>query len=223
MYSKVSRGRSVALAFLVALCLAGLPAAAQNGGGKGEKTPEERSSRRVTDLSRIKVTLDLEDAVLPTALKELLKQVKTNYLYALDAPTPGRMTFSVKNVPFEGALVCILRSVKAQTPLTYGDDSGLLVIAPGGFSGPPGDSNERRFTFDMENVDMRSALKAALSSVRASYVLDQAVQGKVSVARESVSFRSALESILRAARKPLGYRVENGTYLIFPKAEEPPE
>src|SRR5579872_1194924 len=82
--------------------------------------------------------------------------------------------------------------------------------------------NNKKVTLNLENADIRYALKLLFQSVGANYTLDQNVQGTVTVSLTDVPFRTALESILRSAASanPLTYRVENGVYNIAPKAPE---
>lgn len=83
------------------------------------------------------------------------------------------------------------------------------------------DINTKKVTLNLENADIRYALKLLFQSVGANYTLDQGVQGAVTVSLTDVSFRTALESILRGTQSqvPLTYRVENGVYNIAPKVE----
>jgi hypothetical protein len=87
-----------------------------------------------------------------------------------------------------------------------------------------GDVNNKKVSLNLENADIRYALKLLFQSVGVNYVLDQNVQGTVTVSLTDVSFRTALESILRgtASQTPLTYRAEGGVYQIAPKVELPP-
>jgi hypothetical protein len=75
----------------------------------------------------------------------------------------------------------------------------------------------RRVTLQQENADIRAVLKTLFQSAGVNYAADQAVQGTVTVSLTEVSFRTALETVLRSAPEPLTYRVENGIYLIQPR------
>ncbi len=83
----------------------------------------------------------------------------------------------------------------------------------------------KRVTLELENADIRYALKLLFQSVGANYTLDQAVQGSVTVSLKDVSFRTALESILRSVQSqfPLTYRAENNVFNIAPKVETQPD
>ena len=62
------------------------------------------------------------------------------------------------------------------------------------------DLNAKKVTLNLENADIRYALKLLFQSVGANYTLDQNVQGAVTVSLADVSFRTALESILRGTQ-----------------------
>jgi type II secretory pathway component GspD/PulD (secretin) len=84
------------------------------------------------------------------------------------------------------------------------------------------DISSRKVTLNMENGDIRAALKSLFKSVNANYTIDQAVRGEVTVSLTDVPFRTALESILKStqSQKPLTYRVEDGVYIVAPKVEQ---
>src|SRR5438105_2369277 len=111
--------------------------------------------------------------------------------------------------------------------------TGLLAIAAIGNTIPAlaqdtngTDATNKRVTLNLENADLRYALKLLFSSAGMNYTLDQAVQGAVTVSLNDVPFRTALESVLRSTQSstPLTYRVEDRVYVISPKIEniEPP-
>src|SRR5258708_30858200 len=83
------------------------------------------------------------------------------------------------------------------------------------------DVTTKKVTLNLENADLRYALKLLFTSAGVNYTLDQAVQGTVTVALTDVQFRTALESVLRSTQSvsPLTYRVEDSVYIITPKVE----
>jgi hypothetical protein len=83
------------------------------------------------------------------------------------------------------------------------------------------DINQKKVTLNLENADIRFALKLLFQSVGANYQLDQAVQGTVTASLTDVPFRVALESVLRSTsfQYPLTYRVEDNVYYIAPRQE----
>jgi len=88
----------------------------------------------------------------------------------------------------------------------------------------PSDAN-KKVTLNLENADIRYALQLLFKSAGVNYSLDQQVGGTVTVSLTDVSFRTALESILRSTQStsPLTYRVEDGVYIISPKQEQTTE
>jgi hypothetical protein len=87
------------------------------------------------------------------------------------------------------------------------------------------DISSRRVTLNLENADLKYALKLLFTSAGANYTLDSGVQGIVTVSLTDVPFRTALESLLRSAQfqTPLTYRIENGVYNVGLRKEEKPE
>src|SRR3569832_2220911 len=65
----------------------------------------------------------------------------------------------------------------------------------------------KKVTLNLENADVRYALKLLFQSVGANYTLDQNVQGAVTVSLTDVSFRTALETNQRNTQTqvPLTY------------------
>src|SRR5438874_7455468 len=104
----------------------------------------------------------------------------------------------------------------------------LLVLGAAANYGPAQaqeakqDVPQKKVTLNLENADLRYALKLLFTSAAVNYTLDQAVQGSVTVALTDVPFRTALESVLRSTQSqaPLTYRVEDQVYVITPKVEE---
>ena len=86
----------------------------------------------------------------------------------------------------------------------------------------PADVTTKKVTLNLENADLRYALKLLFTSAGVNYTLDQAVQGTVTVSLTDVQFRTALESVLRstASQSPLTYRVEDMVYIITLKVEQ---
>ncbi|HSV74024.1 MAG TPA: hypothetical protein VLH79_09720, partial [Chthonomonadales bacterium] len=98
------------------------------------------------------------------------------------------------------------------------------------FSGVPAAAQEapgegRRIDLNLENADIRYALRLLFNAAGVDYTIDQAVQGVVTVSLRQQPFLTALEAILRstATMLPLTYRVEGGVYTIAPKIETPEE
>jgi len=85
------------------------------------------------------------------------------------------------------------------------------------------DFSNKRVTLNLENADIRYGLKLLFQSVEANYTIEPGVQGAVTVSLSDVSFRTALESMIRTvqAQAPITYRVENGVYNVGLKRADP--
>jgi len=82
------------------------------------------------------------------------------------------------------------------------------------------DVSNKKVTLNFENADIRYALKMLFNMVGVNYLLDENVQGTVTASLNDVTFRVALENILRGTQLPLTYRVQDGVYTVSVKQEE---
>ncbi len=84
------------------------------------------------------------------------------------------------------------------------------------------DVSSKKVTLNLENADIRYALKMLFEMVGVNYVLEENVQGAVTASLTDVSFRVALENILRTTQSqlPLTYRVQDNVYTVSVKQEE---
>jgi hypothetical protein len=86
---------------------------------------------------------------------------------------------------------------------------------------------KKRVDLNLENADIRHALKLLFNAAGVNYTIDPAVQGTVTVSLNDVQFRTALESLLKsvASRTAITYRVEDNVYHVAPRKEvaEAPE
>lgn len=73
-------------------------------------------------------------------------------------------------------------------------------------------------SLELEQADVREALRALFKNVNVSYSIAPEVQGPVTVALKNVTFELALQNILRQVDAT--YRVEGGVYEIIKKAEQ---
>ncbi len=103
------------------------------------------------------------------------------------------------------------------------------VVALGAASAGPvraqntdGDVSNKKVTLNFENADIRYALKMLFNMVGVNYLLDENVQGAVTASLTDVTFRVALENILRTTQSqvPLTYRVQDGVYTVSLKQQE---
>lgn len=86
------------------------------------------------------------------------------------------------------------------------------------------DSNTTKVSVQFDNADIRYALKQLFQSAGVNFTLDSSVEGRVTASLTDVSFKAALESILKSSASivKLTYRVEGGIYNIAPKQEDAP-
>jgi type II secretory pathway component HofQ len=172
-----------------------LPSHAQN------EKPKERL-RDLARLNSIKVDLELKDASIRDSLQSLFAKANVNYIHVLEVASRGKITMELKNVPFEGALVSILRSVE-NIPLSYRGEAGVVIVQ----SDSAGDPANKRVWMDVERSDVRYLLK---SFIKTNYVLDQAVQGAVTLKLGGVPYQTALDGILKTNNPPLYSILEDG-------------
>lgn len=199
--------------FVAALlpAFASLPALAQSPAGQSA----EKSSR-IRELSKLqdrKVSLTLADSTVRDALKALFEQADVNRCLLFDNGARGLLSFSMKDVPFEGALVSILHGTR-RARYGYSDDSSILSVFPE----MPVDRANIRVTLDAQDVDVRYLIKALVGSLHANYTLDQTVSGAVTLSFDYLPFDQALDRIMRACKTPLQIeRDESGTMQFKPK------
>jgi len=76
-------------------------------------------------------------------------------------------------------------------------------------------------SLDMEQVDVREALRAIFKSTGGSYSVSPEVQGLVTVSLHNVKFETALQNVLKQVKAT--YRVIGGIYEIIPREEPKPD
>lgn len=72
-------------------------------------------------------------------------------------------------------------------------------------------------SLELEQADVREALRALFKNVTVSYSIAPEVQGSVTANMRNVSFQTALQNVLRQVDAT--YRVEGGVYEIIKRAE----
>ena len=165
--------------------------------------------RTLDELADRKVTLDLKEATLKDALDALFKKVPVNRMVMFDPGVDTKITLKVEDVPFEGALVCILRSVKRQ-PLSYSDAGGLLLISPN--TRERGASAGTKFWVDVKDVDVRYAVKALMSAVHADYSFDPGGEGPITATITAEAFDATLKRLCENKASPITFKMEDGLY-----------
>lgn len=117
-----------------------------------------------------------------------------------------------------------LKNLMAAAALTLVLAGGPLSVVPAGAQGSGKDAsqdiNAKKVTLNLENADIKYALKLLFQSVGANYTIEPGVQGTVTLALTDVSFRTALEAALKGSGNPLTYHVENSVYNISTKREQ---
>lgn len=175
----------------------------------GTKKPDR--VRTTDELADRKVSLDLKDVTLKEALDTLFKKVPVNRVVMFDTGVDTKITFKVEDVPFEGALMCILRSAKRMS-LQYIASSDILVIGPDRYS-PFANAVNKKVWIDIKDVDVKFAIKALLDMVHPSYTFDQSVVGQISAVVNAETFDVALKRLCENKAAPVTFRFDDhGTY-----------
>jgi len=93
----------------------------------------------------------------------------------------------------------------------------MLVAMPSLASAQEDVSQKTIPSLELEQADVREALRALFKNVNVSYSIAPEVQGTVTVSLKSVTFETALQHVLRQVDAT--YRVEGGVYEIVKKAD----
>src|SRR5437879_1449458 len=103
--------------------------------------------------------------------------------------------------------------------------AALFVLGAGGSRALAQAAQEtpenKRISLNLENADIRYALRLLFTSAGVNFNIDNAVQGSTTVSLTDVPFKTALESVLRSTSttNPLTYRKEDNIYYVSPKVE----
>lgn len=95
---------------------------------------------------------------------------------------------------------------------------GLTMLVGAPMIATAQQAQDKLVSMDMEQVDIREALRALFKSVDLSYSVAPEVQGLVTVNLHDVKFETALQNILKQVKAT--YRVETGVYQIILRTEE---
>lgn len=79
-------------------------------------------------------------------------------------------------------------------------------------------SNQRIPRLELDQADVRDALRILFRSVGANYTIAPEVQGTITVSLTDVPFETALRAVLQQVNAT--YRVEGGIYVIIPRPAE---
>jgi len=123
-----------------------------------------------------------------------------------------------------------MRRSKTMSPAIKWGRTGVLVavmalavaVAAPAYAQADESVSNKKVTLNFENADIRYALKMLFNMVGVNYLLDENVQGSVTASLNDVTFRVALENILRTTQSqvPLTYRVQDNVYTVSLKQEE---
>jgi hypothetical protein len=166
--------------------------------------------RTLDELADRKVTLELKDATLREALEALFKKVPVNRVVMFDTGADTKITFKVDDVPFEGALMCILRAAK-RMPLQYESGSNLLIIGPDRNS-PAANATNKKVWIDVQGLEVKYVLQAILKGIHADYSCDASVSGQISLVVTGEPFDVALKRLCANKVAPLTWTQEDRLY-----------
>ncbi len=93
----------------------------------------------------------------------------------------------------------------------------LLGAMPSVASAQEDISQKQISSLELEQADVREALRALFKNVNVSYSIAPEVQGPITVSLKNVTFETALQNVLRQVDAT--YRIEAGVYEIVKKAE----
>src|SRR5205085_2824825 len=124
------------------------------------------------------------------------------------------------DLPFRNALYLLAHQVHPPETCEYRVVDGLTVL----YSSPqypldqkhPSTANDR-FTVRARNANIRLVLNSLFASARFNYVIDQGIQGTVTIDLRNRTLKDALESILRKVANAFTVSVQSGVYCIAPK------
>ena len=152
---------------------------------------------RVTSSSKSRVTLSLQHKNLDEALRMLFDAANVDFVIPLRTQTGGAVTMSMTNMPFEGALLGILKSVELAAPLTSQEvGAGIFALTSGHGSRP----ESVRLSLNFTQANLRDALSAVFKAAGANFTIDQNVRGaSVTLKLHDVTLKSAADMLLKSS------------------------
>lgn len=176
---------------------------------------------RATAAQRSGVSITVTDTDLREVLENVFRQAGVKC--EIDKAVKGTVTVSLQNVPLlDTGLSRIVRAARSDVPLTFRAEKGTYQVLTVTDPRVQADVNTEPCTQKFSGIDLREALKTLFTSVKANYVLDQAVRGKVTCDLQKAPFRSALEQLLSNSETPLTWRIENRVYVVLPSPKGSP-
>jgi type II secretory pathway component GspD/PulD (secretin) len=92
---------------------------------------------------------------------------------------------------------------------------GITMIAGAPMVAMAQDETNKTVTLDIDQADVREALRALFKSMNVSYSVSPEVQGIVTVNVKNVPFETALQNILKQVTAT--YRIVGGVYEVIPR------
>lgn len=97
---------------------------------------------------------------------------------------------------------------------------GLLAALPTTSLAQVDPGQTKISSLDLDQVDVREALRALFKNVNVSYSIAPEVQGTITVNLKDVSFEAALQNVLKQVDAT--YRIEAGVYVVLRREVEAP-
>ncbi|MBC8139200.1 MAG: hypothetical protein H8F28_25280, partial [Fibrella sp.] len=145
------------------------------------------------------VTVDARDAPLRDVLEKVFRAAKVDF--SIDPTVVGRVTLTMKEIPFEDALKLILRS--SSTKFTYTSERGVYLVKPGTLPAEPlvKPVTAPAVTLDMKNVAFLAGLEQIFRTAKVDYSIDPAIMSDASLKQQYVTLKSTnapFENTLKA-------------------------
>ena len=176
-------------------------------------------------LPRIKA-VSIHDERIGAALEQMFTQAGVSYAFVQPASVVAspRLTFAMRGVPLEQAVVHLLRSAPTEPMLRLGmfTDQGsgfkkadaaqaVYTVTPDeplfGLGMPP----DMRHWFSFRNLNLYSAFKAIVAGSKVNYSIDPAMRDiKVTVSGSDLSVEAAVSRLLAASPVPIQSSSTNG-------------
>ena len=212
-------------------------------GAKTENTDKTADALQAIGLPSYHPTpmiqnVDVVDARPNVPLRQLFQQTDASYVLMLPNSVAAmpRVTFAMRRVPLEQAVVHLLRSAPCDPMLDLflqpESDSPAEVKS---LNGKPADAKPHlfylvkprwqdlapvplagyRLTFRFQNANLYDALKTLLQGAGTSYILDPALRAiRASVSGDDLTADKAVARLLAASPKPLESKTENDILIV---------
>ncbi len=169
------------------------------------------------------------------ALEQMFTQAGVNYAFALPsgvAATP-RLTFAMRDVPLEQAVVHLLRSAPIEPMLCLEAFSGeegplgpedtrnlqmsqtVYMVVPDPLAVTSAPLPAMHHWFGFHKTDVYTALKALLAASRMNYTLDPGLRAlSITASGSDLPLEQAVSRLLAASSRPLTFKIEKGVLSV---------